>query len=247
MHLVDHIFILLLFFIQPLYGARSFRLYRLEVEAGTPPSRTKLYLQTMATQWLFLVALALAWSVFERPAMALGFVAPAGTGFWVGTVFLVLFNAYLVYAWRGVQRADADEKEKHAQCLGDMAHFMPHSQQDFRLFVGLSITAGIVEEIVYRGFVLWYLALFMPLWVAAVVSSVAFGLGHSYQGATGALRCGLLGLALATLYIVSGSIWLPIVAHALLDVIQGATVLEMLRSKKTEKPIADSVENMTGR
>ena len=71
----------------------------------------------------------------------------------------------------------------------------------------LSITAGVVEEIVYRGFVLWYLANFMPLWAALLLSSVFFGLGHSYQGKSGALRTGLVGLVFAILYVMSGSIW----------------------------------------
>jgi len=229
MHIVDHVFIVLLFLVLPIYGAWSFRRYMLEVAAGAPPSRTKIYWQNMAGQWSFLGALALAWSVFERPATALGFVAPAGTGFWVGAVLLVLFNAYLVYAWQSMKRADAEEKEKHRQGLGDMVHFLPHNRRDFRNFVAVSITAGIVEEIAYRGFVLWYLALFMPLWTAVIVSSVVFGLGHSYQGATGALRCGLVGLAFAALYVITGSIWLPIIAHALLDILQGAMVFEMLR------------------
>ena len=91
------------------------------------------------------------------------------------------------------------------------------------------MTAGGVEEIVYRGFVLWYLAFFMPLWGAVIVSSVAFGLGHSYQGVIGGLRCGLVGLAFAIFYVVTGSIWLPIIAHATLDILQGAMIVEILR------------------
>ena len=74
----------------------------------------------------------------------------------------------------------------------------------------------------------------MPLWVAVIVSSVAFGLGHSYQGANGATRAGLVGLVFAVFYVVTGSIWLPIIAHALLDILQGATLYEMLRNRADE-------------
>ncbi len=109
---------------------------------------------------------------------------------------------------------------------------LPHTRRDLRHFIGVSLTAGIVEEIVYRGFVLWYLGLFMPLWAAVVVSSVAFGLGHSYQGAMGALRCGLIGLAFAVFYVVTGSIWLPIIAHAILDILQGMSIVEILRKDR---------------
>ena len=43
----------------------------------------------------------------------------------------------------------------------------------------------------------------------------------------GGVRCGLVGLAL--LYVLSGSIWVPIVAHALLDILQGAALFDLLR------------------
>jgi hypothetical protein len=122
-----------------------------------------------------------------------------------------------------------DERAKQVQSLGKLVHVLPHTRRDLRHFIGVSITAGIVEEIVYRGFVLWYLGLFMPLWAAVVVSSVAFGLGHSYQGAMGGLRCGLIGLAFAVFYIVTGSIWLPIIGHATLDILQGLSIHEILR------------------
>ena len=83
----------------------------------------------------------------------------------------------------------------------------------------------------------WYLVQFMPLWVAVIVSSVAFGLGHSYQGAAGGLRCGLVGLVFAVFYVVTGSIWLPIIAHAILDILQGAALFELLRSDDaTQEP-----------
>ena len=61
----------------------------------------------------------------------------------------------------------------------------------------------------------------MPMWAVVVVSSVAFGLGHSYQGAGGMVRVTLIGLVFGALYVFTGSIWIPIVAHVILDVLQG--------------------------
>ena len=45
-----------------------------------------------------------------------------------------------------------------------------------------------------------------------------------------ALRCGLIGLAFAIFYVVTGSIWLPIIAHIVLDILQGVIVVEVLRN-----------------
>jgi len=46
---------------------------------------------------------------------------------------------------------------------------------------------------------------------------VVFGLGHAYQGVLGMVGAGLLGYVLAQLYATTGSLWMPIVAHVLLD------------------------------
>jgi membrane protease YdiL (CAAX protease family) len=122
-----------------------------------------------------------------------------------------------------------EEKDKHVSELGDLVYFVPGTVRQFRFFASLSVTAGVVEEIVYRGFVIWYLTIFMPGWAAVILSSLFFGLGHSYQGKSGAVRTGLVGLVFAVLYVVSGSIWLPIVGHAIFDILQGRMILELLR------------------
>ena len=56
---------------------------------------------------------------------------------------------------------------------------------------------------------------------AALLSSLAFGLGHAYQGPKGTLQTGLFGLAMAGLYLLTGSIWLSMVLHAVIDMVSG--------------------------
>jgi len=51
------------------------------------------------------------------------------------------------------------------------------------------------------------------------VSSIVFGMAHLYQGLKGVLGTGLFGLAMALLYAWSGSLLLPIILHALLDLL----------------------------
>ena len=43
------------------------------------------------------------------------------------------------------------------------------------------------------------------------------------------MRTGLVGLAFGVLFVVSGSIWLPIVGHILVDVLQGRQLREIYR------------------
>ena len=234
MQYVDLFLILLLFVAQPIQGALESRYYIAKAKAGEPLDRVRFYRQTTVVEWLFLLLLLAVWFDFGRPLADLGLVMSEGPGFWAGALFCVVAVAYLFYSWRSVKKATADEKAKHAESFGDLVNFIPQTRRELNNFYVVSVTAGIVEEIVYRGFVIWYFAQFMPAWGAVVVSSIGFGLGHSYQGANGAVRVGVIGLAFGALYVITGSIWLPIIAHALLDILQGATIHEILRKDDHE-------------
>ena len=234
MHLVDHILVFLLFVAQPVYGFFEVRRYDAWAEAGRSIDRVRFYRHTMGLEWAFLAVLGTAWIMLGRPVEDLGFETPGGAGFWIGLVLIVAMIGVLLHSWRNATKASSAGKAGQTEYLQKIAQFLPQSDRELRIFFSVSITAGIVEETVYRGFVLWYLAQVMPLWASVIVSSVAFGLGHSYQGANGATRAGLIGLAFAILYVGTGSIWLPIVAHALLDILQGAALYELLRQRTDE-------------
>ena len=229
MTIIDHIILIVLAVGMPVDSALFYHRYLRKIRAGKPADPAGFYRVTMIQQWVGLGILTVVWLVLDRPAADLGFVAPGGTGFYIGVALLALMTGLLGYSWRQVTGLSADAKAQQIQSLGDLVYFLPRSRRDFRLFFFTSITAGIVEEIFYRGFAIWYLTHFMPLWAAVIVSSLMFGLGHSYQGAAGMLKTGVIGLSMAVLYVVTGSIWLPIVAHALLDILQGKTISELLR------------------
>ena len=234
MQAVDHVFVLLLLVVQPVYGYIESRRLEAEAQAGNILDRQRFYRQTASLEWVFLAALAAAWVFYERPITDLGFVAPGGTRFWIGVGLLMVLVAGLAYAVHLARQASESECNKQAESMGKLAKYLPHTRSELNTFYGLSVTAGVVEEIVYRGFLFWYLSHVMPLWLAVVASSVIFGFAHSYQGAGGALRCGLVGLAFGSYYVLTGSIWLPIIAHALFDILQGAAIFEVLRKDDSD-------------
>jgi len=233
MHIVDHAFILLLFLVQPIYGAIESRRILARAKAGEPVDRIQFYRQTIQVEWVFLGVLMLFWSELERPFAALGFVPTNNYALLIGIPLIGIMVAALIHGFHKVKRADAEKRAEHIAELGDLAMYLPHNDRERNYFTAVSLTAGIVEEIVYRGFVIWYFGLVMPIWWAVVVSSVLFGLGHSYQGVKGAVRCGLAGLGFGAFYVITGSIWLPIVAHILLDALQGYSLRELLGKNET--------------
>jgi uncharacterized protein len=44
-----------------------------------------------------------------------------------------------------------------------------------------------------------------------------FGFGHFYKGPAGAVQSTVSGLLLGTVYLVTGNLWAPILAHGLSD------------------------------
>lgn len=241
MALVDHLVIVVLFVVQPIYGAVAYRRYAGRIEAGAAPDRVKQYRITMLVEWLALAVLMTIWLALGRPVVALGFAKPGGTGFYIGLLLLLAMTGYLAYAWRRASKAKTEERAHVVKSFGSLRHFMPNDHRSYTNFFWLSITAGVVEEILYRGFAFWYLGQFMPAWAVVLVSALAFGVGHSYQGVNGILRVTLIGIVFGLYYLLTGSIWLPIVAHALLDILQGAMLFEYLRERDDNDRIKSRV------
>jgi len=81
-------------------------------------------------------------------------------------------------------------------------------------------TAAFCEEFLFRGYLLTQLHdwLHSLLW-AWVVSSLAFGLAHCYQGWSGMTRAGLLGALLAYPVVRSGSLYPAMLAHWMIDTV----------------------------
>lgn len=99
---------------------------------------------------------------------------------------------------------------------------IPRTDQEKTIFAGLSVTAGICEELVFRGFLIFALtAASGSIALAAVLSTAVFGWMHAYQGVKGAIGAGILGGILTVPVIVTGSILPSVVAHAAIDILAG--------------------------
>jgi CAAX protease family protein len=79
-------------------------------------------------------------------------------------------------------------------------------------------TAGLCEEFLYRGALLYQVASWTHSgWWGAAASSLAFGLAHTYQGLNGMVRAALLGALLALPVVRLGSLYPSMASHFLID------------------------------
>lgn len=100
----------------------------------------------------------------------------------------------------------------------------PTTPRERRLWPLVALTAGVTEELVYRGLFVLHLHALVPSWrpgVLVVLSAVAFGLAHRYQGPFGVVSSGVLGLAFGIVTIVVGNVLLVVALHTLWDVMAG--------------------------
>lgn len=94
-----------------------------------------------------------------------------------------------------------------------------------RMIITVIVAGGIGEEIVYRGFLFERLRGVLGRNTAATAAIVAvttalFALAHfAEQGIAGSEQAVFTGLTFATMYILTGSLWLSMITHASYDVV----------------------------
>jgi uncharacterized protein len=85
--------------------------------------------------------------------------------------------------------------------------------------------AAFGEEISYRGYLLTRAADVgarskTAYWIAVLMVSVLFGIGHYYKGPAGMVDSGMAGLVLGITYMLSGrNLWACILAHGFIDTV----------------------------
>jgi uncharacterized protein len=192
-----------------------------EVDIERVP-RSALYLSSSLTLWLLagLTALAAWLSGFSLETLGLLLLPPLPLLAW--TLGLTAGGIAVIAASRGLRLRETPL----------VHHILPETRGEKLAFVGVSVTAGVCEEVVFRGFLIPVLAVATgSVAVAALASSAVFGLLHGYQGAVGVVRTALLGLLLALPLLATGSIVPAILAHFLIDLLVGVWLAPWLRGE----------------
>jgi len=190
----------------------------------TEKMQFKMYIQSIAFLWGMTLAIFIMCLIGNISLENLGFRRVSFRyNIWFTVVTLILNGLALFYfvyqlimsliskKWREKQLTDIDQGT-----LG----VLPRTKKEKCFYSFMALSAGICEEIIYRGFLVFLLqAVFpnMPIYFIILIPSLLFGISHFYQGLQGVISTGVLGLLFMSLFIATDSLFLAMLLHFFVD------------------------------
>jgi hypothetical protein len=189
-----------------------------QLRVASNPNRVRSYVATMFLEWLvfgFVVAgvrrsdasvllvLGDRWHSARQVLRDIGIAA----GFWVVALMLLWIFGRLL---------------RVAALARNMQFIYPHGGAEITVWLALSVTAGICEETIFRGYLQrQFMALTGSAPAGILLSAAAFGAAHAYQGFRMVIWIGLLGAMLGILAYWRGSVRPGMIVHAWQDSLGG--------------------------
>lgn len=128
------------------------------------------------------------------------------------------YNIYLIF----IYKYNRESRIKAAKgIIDDYKWFLPITRKEKSLWSRVSISAGITEEILYRGYFFYALAIVFPdlsIFQILFIATIIFGVGHVYLGKE-VIKSTILGLLFGIFYIVFNSIIPVIIIHISQDLV----------------------------
>jgi uncharacterized protein len=219
--MAQHLLALILIAVAPLMDHFDIK----KLKAGTDPKR-KLHYYRKIIVWLWALAAVACAAVGLRLLFTIN--ASAGGVSWLsGRSWVRIVVAGVVAALIGLiflpaVQAMRNEKVRAAYTKATrvFSFFLPVTVDERRWWFPVSISAGVCEEVLYRGFLPHYFhasAFHLGLIVALVISSIVFGMAHLYQGMRGVIESSVMGFIFGIIFILTGSLLIPIAIHAATD------------------------------
>ena len=193
------------------------------IRARVPGARARIYREMATVLWIATLYVLAVWITKGRPwdTLRLGLSGPlrSGIGFSVAAIVVALLVPQARKARKALQRPEAAARLREQLVFADP--LVPETDGERRGFWFLSLTAGICEEILFRGFLIWLITAWLGVVSAVILSSIVFGCAHIYLGFAQVPRTAIVGLVLALIVVAAGSLWPAIVIHAALDLSSG--------------------------
>ena len=223
---LDHILVLLLGLVLPFFsGIRgSEQLGKMYFDERI---RRRFFISNSLVLWFLAAAVVGLWLWNGRPLSLMGFnIITGSTATWAVTIAMVIFYiADITYSIVSPEEL----KKTHDQWEATVP-FLPESPREMPAYIFMCLSAGICEEIMYRGFLVTYfidpMAKGFPF-MAAAFPAVLFSLAHFYQGYKAMGKIFLLSLLFALIFIFSKSLIIVVIIHFLIDLVGGLLAMKV--------------------
>ena len=188
--------------------------------AAANPNRVRFYVVTLFYEWLLfvlvvvgvrrsgasaLVVLGEHWHSVRQVLRDIGIAA----GFWIVAAILLWIFGWLL----------------RTAVLSRNVSMLPHRGIELTLWIALSVTAGICEETIFRGYLQpQFMALTKSAPAGILLSAAAFGAAHAYQGFRMTILISLYGAMFGILAYWRRSVRPGMIAHAWQDSLNGVLV-----------------------
>lgn len=203
-------------------------------------SNKRFYAWVLGCEWLLTIA---AVGLLRRHGLALSDIGQAigrrivTIGFLgVGLILVAIFAAY------NRKRILKLSPERLSKVLRRVGPLVPEPGVERAIWILVAVTAGFCEEFLYRGW-LWrfFSDLTGHLSIAVLLSAVAFGFAHAYQGRSGIISTGIVGLLFSVPVLLANSLVPVQVIHAGIDLMNG-----LILSKAAESSFGARAQQSSG-
>jgi membrane protease YdiL (CAAX protease family) len=201
------------------------------------PGRARLrgFQTTMLLQWGVSALAAFVWLRAGRSWEDIGLRAVDGWRMWLTAVFALLMVVLTVVQVRKLDRSENTRAEaRESRQVKSIEKILPRTSHELTWFLLLSVTAGICEEFLYRGFLISVLSMWVGWWPAAAIAIVPFGVLHGYQGWRGVINTAIVGSLMTILVWLTHSLIPAMIMHALADIQGGIVSWTILRERPGE-------------
>jgi membrane protease YdiL (CAAX protease family) len=209
----------------------------------TTATKLSVYWANGTLLWIGAIATGAVWMLAGRALGDLGLTGrhtSPGIGAAI-TVAFVAWYAFETYSEIGTPARRAALRDRWRRDCP----FVPETGRELGHFTFLAITAGITEEIIARGFLISYVGWYTGssaagIGAAVTIPAVAFAVAHRYQGWKAVLRVAVLALFFGAIFVVTGSLLIPILLHAVIDLAGGIMSCRLASDDSREGTASDT-------
>lgn len=196
-------------------------------------TRIQIYYSNGLVLWLgAFIALGLWW-MQDRSFILLGLQVPELNRITIGlSLGFILWYGFDLFR----ETQFAERRKKTIARWHQYTPFMPTNKEELSHFNFLAVSAGIGEEIVFRGFFIIYLtSVFYNVPqgenLAVIIPALIFAVGHSYQGIRAVFKIFFLAILFGYLFLFSNSLWIVILLHIFLDMVSGWVTMKLVTNE----------------